>query len=178
MVKCSASIENTHNRRHTRTYSDMLCIWFCGHTWRTWLGSKPGSWCHNIANEVVLLNLKLNYSFQAALWFSSRLPVNHSELQNILTRGNHSSQRSTGQSKDVWSCHTSIAKSSNKARQTSSNISNHITKGVWCGREGGWKHFWNRNEAWTKAGMFFGSRWSASKQEHDNENIHLSNVVA
>lgn len=127
------------------------------------LRSKTGSWCHNNAHEVVLSSLKLNYSIQAALLFRWRLPVNHSELQNIITRGNHSSQRSTGQNKDVWSCHTSNAKSSNKARQTSSNTSTDISKGVWCGRDGGWKHFWNRNEAWTKPGTFFRSIRSASK---------------
>lgn len=140
--------ETTHSAIH-------WYVMYVGHTWRTWLRSKTGSWCHNNANEVVLSNLKLNYSFQAALLFRLRLPVNHSELQHIITRGNHSSQRSIGQNKDVWSCHTSNAKSSNKAKQTSSNTSNHISKGVWCGREGGWKHFWNRNEAWTKAGTFF-----------------------
>lgn len=29
-------MESTHHRRHTRPYTDTSCILFCGHTWRTW----------------------------------------------------------------------------------------------------------------------------------------------
>lgn len=177
MVKCSASIKNTHHSWNTRPYTDTLCMLFCGHTWGTWLRSKTSSYA-----TIMLMRLfyrswswtipsRQHYCLDWDPPLIIQIFRTSSPGATIHLRGQ---QVKTKMSGVVTPAMLKAATTrQDKHLQTHLIISQRVfdvAEREWRR----WKHFWNRNEAWTDEG---GDVLQISPVSFKT-NIHLSNAVA